>query len=79
MERFFKTLKTELVYQQHYQTREAAKRSIFEYVEVFHSRRRCLKMSYFVPWCLMPGRTPVVRYLAADRPPQSWTGGWRIE
>jgi putative transposase len=40
VESFFKTLKTELVYQQEYQTREEAKRSIFEYVEVFYNRRR---------------------------------------
>ena len=43
MESFFKTLKVELVYQQQgqaYRTREEAKRSIFEYVEVFYNRRR---------------------------------------
>lgn len=40
MESFFKTLKTELVYQQQYETRQQAKASIFEYVEVFYNRRR---------------------------------------
>ena len=40
MESFFKTLKSELVYQQEYQTREQARRSIFEYIEVFYNRRR---------------------------------------
>ena len=40
MESFFKTLKTELVYQQHYKTREQAERSIFQYVEVFYNRKR---------------------------------------
>ena len=40
MESFFGTLKTELVYQQDYATREAAQRSIFEYIEVFYNRQR---------------------------------------
>jgi len=40
MESFFKTLKTELVYQQEYQTRQQAMQSIFEYIEVFYNRRR---------------------------------------
>jgi transposase InsO family protein len=40
MESFFKTLKTELVYQQEYRTKEQAKASIFEYVEVFYNRQR---------------------------------------
>lgn len=39
-ESFFKTLKTELVYQHEYRTREEAKRSVFEYVEVFYNRKR---------------------------------------
>lgn len=33
-ERFFKTLKSELVYHQDFTTKEAAKRSIFEYIEI---------------------------------------------
>jgi transposase InsO family protein len=42
-ESFFKTLKVELVYQQpggRYATRAEARRSVFEYVEVFYNRRR---------------------------------------
>jgi len=40
MESFFATFKTELVYQQHLETREAARRAIFEYIEVFYNRQR---------------------------------------
>lgn len=40
MESFFATLKTELIHQQKYATREQAKQSIFEYVEVFYNRKR---------------------------------------
>jgi transposase InsO family protein len=40
MESFWSTLKRELVYQQRYATREQAKRSISEYIEVFYNRRR---------------------------------------
>ena len=39
-ESFFHTLKTELVYLENYQTREEAKSSIFEYIEVFYNRQR---------------------------------------
>lgn len=39
-ETFFKTLKTELVYFNKYQTRSEAKESIFEYIEVFYNRER---------------------------------------
>ena len=43
-ESFFKTLKVELVYQQpgggRYATRAAARRSVFEYIEVFYNRKR---------------------------------------
>ena len=39
-ESFFGTLKTELVHQQHYATRAAARRAIFEYMEVFYNRQR---------------------------------------
>ena len=35
MERFYHTLKTEHVYFECYKTREQAKQSIFEYIEVF--------------------------------------------
>lgn len=40
MESFFHTLKTEHVYFERYQTREQAKSSIFEYIEVFYNRQR---------------------------------------
>jgi len=40
MESFWGTLKTELIYHQTYATREDAKRSIFEYIEVFYNRIR---------------------------------------
>ena len=40
MESFFGTFKTELVYLEDYATREQARRSIFEYVEVFYNRQR---------------------------------------
>ena len=40
MESFFATLKKELVHQERYETRSAAKRNIFEYIEVFYNRER---------------------------------------
>jgi putative transposase len=40
MESFFHTLKTELVMHCDYQTREQAKSSLFEYMEVFYNRQR---------------------------------------
>ena len=39
-ESFFHTLKTELVHHEDDQTREEAKRSIFEYIVVFYNRQR---------------------------------------
>jgi len=39
-ESFFGTLKNELVYHEDYKTREEARQSIFEYIEVFYNRRR---------------------------------------
>lgn len=39
-ESFFHTLKTEHVYQNKFDTREEAKRSLFEYIEVFYNRKR---------------------------------------
>jgi len=39
-ESFFHTLKTEWVYFEHYQTREAAHQSLFEYIEIFYNRTR---------------------------------------
>jgi len=40
MESFWATLKTELVHHQTYATREQARQSIFEYIEVFYNRKR---------------------------------------
>ena len=40
MESFFHTLKTELVHHRDYQTRDEARRDIFEYIEVFYNRQR---------------------------------------
>lgn len=40
MESFFHTLKTELIYHNVFETRVQAKRSIFEYIEVFYNRIR---------------------------------------
>jgi putative transposase len=50
MESFFHTLKTEPVYFESYNTREQAKKSIFEYVEVFYNRKRSHStLGYFAP------------------------------
>src|SRR4051812_423928 len=40
MEGFFHSLKTELVHHCDYQTRDEARRDIFEYIEVFYNRQR---------------------------------------
>jgi transposase InsO family protein len=40
VESFFGTLKQELVHQERYVTRAAARRSLFEYIEVFYNRQR---------------------------------------
>jgi putative transposase len=40
MESFFGTLKQELVHREDYLTREEARRSLFEYIEVFYNRQR---------------------------------------
>lgn len=39
-ESFFHTLKVELVHEQHYKTREEAKRSLFQYIEGYYNQRR---------------------------------------
>ncbi len=39
-ESFFATLKTELIHDERYRTRNEAKRSIFEYIEIFYNRSR---------------------------------------
>lgn len=49
-ESFFHTLKTELVYSENYVTREQAKLSLFEYIEVFYNRfRRHSTLNYKSP------------------------------
>ena len=40
VESFFGTLKTELVHHEHYPTRDVARQSLFEYIEVFYNRQR---------------------------------------
>jgi putative transposase len=40
VESFFKSLKTELVYQRKFRTRKEASQAIFEYIEVFYNRER---------------------------------------
>lgn len=40
MQSFWGTLKGELVSHQHYATRQKARASIFEYLEVFYNRQR---------------------------------------
>jgi transposase InsO family protein len=40
VESFFATLKSELLYHRHFQTRDQARRAIFEYIEVFYNRQR---------------------------------------
>jgi putative transposase len=50
MESFFHTLKTEHVYFEYYRSREQAKQSIFEYIEVFYNRkRRHSTLGYLAP------------------------------
>ena len=50
MESFFASLKKELVHDEDYATREAARASIFEYVEVFYNRaRRHSTLGYLTP------------------------------
>ena len=50
MESFFHTLKTEHTHHYHYKTREEAKQSIFEYIEVFYNQqRRHSYLNYMTP------------------------------
>ena len=39
-ESFFNTLKTELVHHEHYRTRDEARASVFDYIEIFYNRKR---------------------------------------
>jgi putative transposase len=50
MESFFATFKKELIHHEEYQTREEARQSIFEYIEVFYNRvRRHSALGYKSP------------------------------
>ena len=50
MESFFATLKKELIYHESYATREAARQSVFEYIELFYNtRRRHSALGYLSP------------------------------
>ncbi len=50
MESFFATLKKELVHHEHYQTRDDARRSLFDYIEIFYNRvRRHSTLGYLSP------------------------------
>lgn len=50
MESFWGTLKTELIFHRHYQTRQEAKRDIQEYIEIFYNRqRKQKKLGYLSP------------------------------
>ena len=50
MESFFATLKKELIHHEDYETREEARQSIFEYIEVFYNRvRRHSALGYKSP------------------------------
>jgi putative transposase len=49
-ESFFNTIKTELIYNEHYMTRDIAKQSIFQYIEVYYNRvRRHSTIGYVAP------------------------------
>jgi len=49
-ESFFKSLKTEWVYHERYRTRQQAKSSVFEYIEVFYNRiRKHAYLGYLSP------------------------------
>ncbi len=49
-ETFFHTLKTEMIYWEHFETRDEARRKIFEYIEVFYNRQRLhSSLGYMTP------------------------------
>ena len=50
-ESFFHTLKTEVIYHEKYLTRDQARQSIFEYIEMFYNRKRKHStLGYRSPW-----------------------------
>jgi putative transposase len=62
MESFFHTLKTELVVHCDYQTREQARSSLFEYMEVFYNRqRRHSTLNYETPLAFEALNEPLVK------------------
>ena len=59
MESFFHTLKTELVMHEDYRTRDQARASIFDYMEVFYNRqRRHSSISYEAPLAFETQQSP---------------------
>lgn len=52
-ESFFKSLKTEMVYHNRFNTREEAKRAIFEYIEVWYNRKRIHSALGYLTPCQM--------------------------
>ena len=56
MESFWSTLKTERVHHEHYATREQARASSFDYIEVFYNRKRLhSSLGYVSPETLEAG------------------------
>lgn len=52
MESFFHTLKTEHVYHERFRTKDHARRSVFEWIEVFYNRQRIHSaLGYVTPVC----------------------------
>ena len=50
VERFFHSLKTELIYLEDFENRQQAQRATFEYIEVFYNRqRRHSTIGYLAP------------------------------
>lgn len=50
MESFYSTLKTELIYQETFRTRENARKAIFEFIEIFYNQiRRHSSLGYLSP------------------------------
>lgn len=61
-ESFFNIIKTELIYNERYTTREIAKQSIFEYIEVYYNRvRRHSTIGFFAPMIFEENREIVKR------------------
>lgn len=48
-ESFFHTLKTELLHHEKFKTKDEAKKSIFEYIEVFYNRKRLHSNNGYLP------------------------------